>query len=104
MAARTWTDAQKAQQAEVIHRWQPWQSSTGPKTPEGRAKSSRNAYRGYFREHVRLACWLSRSRRRGRRVTPELINEFKRRADKLQLCTDDESESWLPQGRRPVGE
>jgi hypothetical protein len=95
MAARTWTEAQKAQQADLIHRWQPWQFSTGPKTPEGRAISSRNAYRGYFRTHVRLSCWLSRSRRRGMRVTPELINEFKRRADKLQLCTDDELESWL---------
>jgi hypothetical protein len=95
MATRTWTDVQKAQQADLIHRWQPWQSSTGPKTLEGRAISSRNAYRGYFREHVRLSCWLSRSRCRDTRVTPELINEFKRRADKLQLCTNDELESWL---------
>ncbi len=35
-------------QAQAIQRWQPWQQSTGAKTPEGKTKSARNAYKGGF--------------------------------------------------------
>jgi hypothetical protein len=41
-----WTPERRARQAEIIRATQPWKSSTGPKTPEGKAKSSRNAYAG----------------------------------------------------------
>lgn len=40
---RTWTDEQKRAQAEKIRRWKPWEQSTGPKTPEGKARSRYNA-------------------------------------------------------------
>ncbi|MCB1974081.1 MAG: hypothetical protein KDE65_06290, partial [Burkholderiaceae bacterium] len=33
-------------QAELIRQWQPWKQSTGPRTPEGKAASSRNAFTG----------------------------------------------------------
>ena len=46
MAARTWTQEQRRLQAEAIKRWKPWTQSTGPKTVQGRAKASRNAYSG----------------------------------------------------------
>lgn len=46
MAARTWTLEQRQKQAQAIRRWKPWNQSTGPKSPEGKAKVSRNAYRG----------------------------------------------------------
>ena len=46
MSARTWTPEQRQRQAEAIRRWKPWQYSTGPKSPEGKAKVSRNAYTG----------------------------------------------------------
>ena len=42
MAARTWTPEQRARQAELIRTWQPWEQSTGPKTPDGKAKAARN--------------------------------------------------------------
>ncbi len=41
-----WTDERRARQAEAIRRWKPWERSTGPKTEEGKAASSRNAYKG----------------------------------------------------------
>ena len=41
---RCWTPEQKAAQAAAIRRWRPWEQSTGPKTPEGKAIASQNAY------------------------------------------------------------
>lgn len=41
-----WTPERKARQAEIIRMTQPWNSSTGPRTPEGKAVSSRNAFAG----------------------------------------------------------
>ena len=40
-----WTPERRARQAEMIRQWQPWQQSTGAKTAEGKAKSSRNAWK-----------------------------------------------------------
>ena len=37
-----WTPDRKARQAAAIHRWQPWKHSTGPRTPEGKAKTRFN--------------------------------------------------------------
>lgn len=41
-----WTPERRAQQAEAIRRWQPWAKSTGPRTNDGKARSSRNADKG----------------------------------------------------------
>ena len=38
-----WTPASRAKQAELIRTWRPWDHSTGPKTPEGKAIASKNA-------------------------------------------------------------
>ena len=43
MAARKWTPEQRALQAQKIQQWKPWQLSTGPKSEQGKAASSRNA-------------------------------------------------------------
>ena len=48
MAARTWTPEQRARQAEKIRTWQPWRQSTGPKTPDGKAKAARNGDPGWM--------------------------------------------------------
>ena len=58
--ARQWTDAQKARQAALIHRWKPWTRSTGARTPKGKAICAQNAYRGNWRLRVRFSCWLCR--------------------------------------------
>ena len=41
-----WTPERRARQAKLIRQWKPWEKSTGPKTPEGKAVSSQNAYKG----------------------------------------------------------
>lgn len=40
-----WTPEARARQAELIAGWRPWERSTGPRTVEGRARSSQNALR-----------------------------------------------------------
>ena len=44
--ANGWTPERRARQAQLIRRWRPWEQSTGPKTAESKAKSSRNADKG----------------------------------------------------------
>ena len=41
-----WTPERRKRQGELIKRWKPWAKSTGPKSPEGKAAVSRNAYDG----------------------------------------------------------
>ena len=42
-ARKRWTPERRARQAAAIREWQPWQKSSGPRTPEGKARSARNA-------------------------------------------------------------
>ena len=51
--AKGWTPERRKAQSEKIRQWQPWQHSTGAKTPEGKAISSRNAYKGGHTARVR---------------------------------------------------
>ena len=46
MSARIWTLEQRQRQSEAIKRWKPWEQSTGPKSPEGKAAVSGNAWAG----------------------------------------------------------
>jgi hypothetical protein len=41
-----WTSERRARQAAQIRHWRPWEKSTGPRSPEGKATSSRNAWKG----------------------------------------------------------
>ena len=40
------TPERRARQAAFIRNWKPWQQATGPRTPDGKATTSRNAYKG----------------------------------------------------------
>lgn len=53
MASRKWTPEQRARQAELIRTWAPWTTSTGPRTPAGKAASSKNAVNFSCRELLR---------------------------------------------------
>ena len=44
--AKGWTQERRKKQSEAIRRWKPWQQSTGPKSPEGKAAVSGNAWKG----------------------------------------------------------
>lgn len=53
--SKYWSQEQRERQAVAIREWQPWATSTGPRTREGKAKASRNAYKGNQRlEQQRL--------------------------------------------------
>lgn len=62
----TWTAERRAQQAALIRTWQPWKKSTGPRTPEGKSKSSRNAHKPnpIRRQLLEIAADLRRLRRK----------------------------------------
>lgn len=47
-----WSTARRARQAEIIRRTRPWSYSTGPRTPAGKAISSKNAV--MFRDDPRI--------------------------------------------------
>ena len=38
-----WSPERRQRQREAIQQWHPWEQSTGPRTPEGKAKASRNS-------------------------------------------------------------
>ena len=85
MAARRWSDAQKAEQSTKIHSWKPWKHSTGAKTSQGKAISAMNAHSGYFRRRARLGQWLLWAKYHTSVLTPEVIAETIARADKLNI-------------------
>ena len=50
---RHWTTEERLRQSQLIQSWQPWNNSTGARTPEGKAVSSRNAHKGGIRSICR---------------------------------------------------
>ncbi|MGX5649589.1 hypothetical protein ACWKW4_04940 [Hydrogenophaga borbori] len=68
-----WTPERKARQAALIRAWKPWRQSTGPKTPAGKAKASRNAFTGGHAVMLRqLAKELNAAMREQRRGVESL--------------------------------
>lgn len=53
MAMNGWTPERRKRQALLIQQWQPWTKATGARTVEGKAQSSRNAYKGGHRAAFR---------------------------------------------------
>ena len=51
--AKGWTPERRKRQSEAIRRWKPWEQSTGPKSSEGKAAVSGNAYTGAHRAQLR---------------------------------------------------
>ena len=59
--ANGWTPERRARQATAIRQWRPWEHSTGPTTPAGKARVSRNSDRGGHRAMLRHLARLMRS-------------------------------------------
>ena len=51
--ANGWTPERRARQAEMINSWRPWERSTGPRTEDGKARSSKNRFQGAQRQAER---------------------------------------------------
>ena len=51
--ANGWSAERRTRQSELIRRWKPWERSTGPKTPMGKAKVCQNAFKGGWRQKLR---------------------------------------------------
>jgi hypothetical protein len=58
--ANGWTPELRRKQSTAIKRWRPWERSTGPRTPEGKATVSRNAFKGGERPALRQLARLLR--------------------------------------------
>jgi hypothetical protein len=59
----SWSDERRARMAEMVRTWAPWKRSTGPRSPEGKARSSRNAWKGGSRPTMRDLARLLREQR-----------------------------------------
>lgn len=51
--AQVWTPERRARAAERARTHKPWLRSTGPRSEEGKARSSRNAFKGSEWRHRR---------------------------------------------------
>jgi len=100
MAARKWTTAQKARQAEVIRTWQPWQHSTGARTSSGKAIISRNAYRGGTWQLIRFSRWVSWAINHPDTLTPEIVETAKQQYLKLS----GDWRGWLSEAEAKITE
>ena len=72
-----WTAESRLKQAEKIRNWSPWTQSTGPRTIPGRAKSSRNAFKGGVRAEIATFAGIMREIETANR---EVISSFCRGA------------------------
>ena len=43
-----WTPERREKQRQAIHRWRPWEQSTGPRTARGKEQAALNAYNAYL--------------------------------------------------------
>ena len=81
-----WTPERRAHQAALIHRWQPWLRSTGPKTAAGKARVARNP----LRHGQRGRAWILQAKRIRRAIrlcaqTVLLVRACAREQERLAL-------------------
>ena len=58
--ANGWTSERRARQSALIHTWRPWEKAAGPKSDDGKARVSRNAYKNGTRARLRELARLLR--------------------------------------------
>ena len=58
-----WTPERRAKQSALIQSWQPWKTSTGPRTPEGKHTASQNREKSLEAAEAQLAAAKARVKR-----------------------------------------
>ena len=77
MAARKWTKLQRETQSRAIRRWKSWESSTGPRSAQGKAISSGNSFKhGCDSIWVRRLRQMERDMRRSKTATVSATREL----------------------------
>ena len=59
-----WNQERRQRQAALIRTWKPWEHSTGPKSPEGKARSAMRGFKGGIRPMLRELARALREQRR----------------------------------------
>ena len=85
---RTWTDAQRAQQAANCYARQIWLKSTGPRTAQGKITSSRNARHSDYdkRQADRTELRHMRAYLRTQKSYTDLLKLFLKQEDSLNVA------------------
>jgi len=78
---RSWTDAQRAEQAAKLHARKIWLKSTGPRTTQGKLKSSQNARSAGYEERQELKAMCRYLRTQKSYI--ELIRFYTKQGDRL---------------------
>ena len=60
--ANGWTPERRARQAGLIRDWKQWERSTGPHSDEGKARTSRNGFKGGLPPPRSRPCWAHQKR------------------------------------------
>ena len=69
-----WSPERRKKQSEAIRQWQPWNQSTGAKSPEGKAVVARNAWKGGHQTKLREIIKMVNAEVRASR---EMVNSCK---------------------------
>jgi hypothetical protein len=81
-----WTSESRLKQAQKIRQWQPWQKSTGPTTPKGKAISSKNRNPSDF--FVFHGVQIRADTKGGQRLVHELMEALAKH--RLKLISDEQ--------------
>ena len=94
-----WTEERRERQRQAIQCWRPWDKSTGPRTKEGKERSSRNATRERELREVETYMQLLSLRRErdagalgGKMPSPERLSWLQDEIAALEAALDPDSD------------
>ncbi len=90
---RSWTDAQRAEQARKLNERKIWLASTGPRTAEGKHTSSQNARSASYEERQELRAMQRYLRTQKSYIA--LLSFYTKQGDRLSAQTQNQIEMYL---------